>query len=43
MSMGFPPFTRAVKWLVIINAAVYLLMLILEAVAPAAGGPDHRP
>ena len=35
MSMGFPPFTRAVKWLVIINAAVYLLMLILGAVAPA--------
>jgi membrane associated rhomboid family serine protease len=35
MSMGFPPFTRAVKWLVIVNGAVYLLMLILGAVAPA--------
>jgi membrane associated rhomboid family serine protease len=35
MSMGFPPFTRAVKWLVIINAAVYLLLLILGAVAPS--------
>jgi membrane associated rhomboid family serine protease len=32
--MGFPPFTRAVKWLIIVNAAVYLLVLILEAVAP---------
>jgi membrane associated rhomboid family serine protease len=38
MSMGFPPFTRAVKWLVIINAAVYLLLLILGAVAPAVAG-----
>ncbi len=35
ISMGFPPFTRAVKWLVIANAAVYLLMLILGAVAPS--------
>jgi membrane associated rhomboid family serine protease len=34
MSMGFPPFTRAVKLLVIANGAVYLLMLILGAVAP---------
>ena len=33
LSMGFPPFTRAVKWLVIANASVYLLMLILGAVA----------
>jgi membrane associated rhomboid family serine protease len=38
MSMGFPPFTRAVKWLVIANAAVYLLMLILGAVAPGIAG-----
>ena len=38
MSMGFPPFTRAVKWLVIANAAVYLLMLILGAVAPSLAG-----
>jgi membrane associated rhomboid family serine protease len=35
ISMGLPPFTRAVKWLVIANAAVYLLMLILGAVAPS--------
>ena len=32
--MGFPPFTRAVKWLVIVNGSVYLLMLLLGAVAP---------
>ncbi len=36
MTLGFPPFTRAIKWLVIINAAIYLLMLILGGVAPAA-------
>jgi len=32
--MGFPPFTRALKRLVIINAAVYLLMLVIEGFAP---------
>ncbi len=29
ISFGLPPFTRAIKWLVIINAAVYLLFLLL--------------
>ncbi len=38
ISMGFPPFTHAVKWLVIINGSVYLLMLILSAVAPGIAG-----
>lgn len=38
MSMGFPPFTRAVKWLIIGNTAVYLLLLLLSAVAPQAAG-----
>ncbi len=38
MSMGFPPFTRAVKWLILINAGVYLLILILGAFSPAAAG-----
>ncbi|MBZ5547942.1 MAG: rhomboid family intramembrane serine protease [Acidobacteriia bacterium] len=28
--MSLPPFTRAVKWLVIINAAVFLLVAVLE-------------
>ncbi|HEX6879827.1 MAG TPA: rhomboid family intramembrane serine protease, partial [Terriglobales bacterium] len=28
MTMGWPPFTYAVKWLVIINCAVYVLMLL---------------
>lgn len=37
-NLGFPPFTRAVKWLVIGNAAIYLLMLILRAVAPRLPG-----
>jgi membrane associated rhomboid family serine protease len=36
MSLGFPPFTRAIKWLVITNAAIYLLMLILRGAAPDA-------
>ncbi len=35
MSMGFPPFTRAVKWLIIVNTAIYLLLLLLAAVSPA--------
>ena len=30
-SLSLPPFTKAVKWLVLINAAVYLLMLALQA------------
>jgi membrane associated rhomboid family serine protease len=34
ISLGFPPFTRAVKQLVIINSAVYLLMLLLGAALP---------
>ncbi len=34
MTLSFPPFTFAVKWLIIINVAVFLLMLILGAVAP---------
>jgi membrane associated rhomboid family serine protease len=38
MSMGFPPFTYAIKWLVIINAAVYLLWLLLRAAMPALAG-----
>ena len=39
MSLGFPPFTRAIKWLVIINAAIFLLYYPLGAFAPnfAAG------
>jgi membrane associated rhomboid family serine protease len=35
-TMGFPPFTRAVKWLIIVNSAVYLLMLLFGALAPRA-------
>jgi membrane associated rhomboid family serine protease len=36
ITLGLPPFTRAIKWLVISNAAIYLLLLILEGLAPAA-------
>ena len=37
MSLGFPPFTKAVKWLVLINTGVYLLMLVLGVIAPRLG------
>ncbi|HEU5451657.1 MAG TPA: rhomboid family intramembrane serine protease [Terriglobales bacterium] len=34
MSLGLPPFYGAVKWLVIVNSAIYLLMLVVQGVAP---------
>jgi membrane associated rhomboid family serine protease len=37
LSLSFPPFTKAVKWLILINAAVYLLMTLLKAVSPDLG------
>ena len=33
MSLGFPPFSKAVKWLVITNAAIFLLIAILRVTA----------
>jgi membrane associated rhomboid family serine protease len=36
-SLSLPPFTKAVKWLVIINAAIYLLITLLQAGAPEIG------
>ena len=33
-SLSLPPFTKAVKWLVIINAAVFLLKVLLAWLAP---------
>jgi membrane associated rhomboid family serine protease len=36
-SLSFPPFTAAVKWLVIANAAVYLGLTLLGVVASRAG------
>jgi membrane associated rhomboid family serine protease len=38
LSLSLPPFTKAVKWLVITNAAVYLLLELLKAVVPSLGG-----
>jgi membrane associated rhomboid family serine protease len=37
-SLSFPPFTKAVKWLIISNAAVFLFLTLLQvfAVGPAA-------
>ncbi len=34
MPLSFPPFTKAVKWLIIINTAVFVLEKFLEAVMP---------
>lgn len=42
MSLAFPPFTTAIKWLVIINTAIYLLMLILRGAAPQAAFQIHQ-
>lgn len=36
MTLSFPPFTRAVKWLIIANTAIFLLMVLLQATAPVA-------
>lgn len=38
LSLSLPPFTKAVKWLIIVNAAVYLLIELLKAVTPELGG-----
>lgn len=37
MSLGFPPFTRAVKQLIIANVAVFLVMLLLSLTVPSLG------
>jgi len=36
MSLGFPPFTKAVKWLIALNSGIFLLMLLLRATLPQA-------
>jgi membrane associated rhomboid family serine protease len=38
-SLSLPPFTKAVKWLILINAGVYLAMALLKAAAPDFGEP----
>jgi membrane associated rhomboid family serine protease len=37
LSLSFPPFTKAVKWLILINAAVYLFIELLKVVSPDLG------
>src|SRR5579864_5190710 len=34
LSLSFPPFTKAVKWLILANAGVYLLMTLLQGITP---------
>src|SRR2546422_112533 len=36
-SLSLPPFTKAVKWLILINAAVFLLMTLLQALDARLG------
>jgi membrane associated rhomboid family serine protease len=36
-SLSFPPFTKAVKWLIVINAAVFLVLTLLQSLAPGFG------
>jgi len=38
-SLSLPPFTKAVKWLILINAGMLLLMTLLKAAAPEVGDP----
>jgi len=37
LSLSFPPFTKAVKWLVLINAGIYLLKIALDAMDGSLG------
>src|SRR5215831_2329543 len=34
LSLSFPPFTKAVKWLILLNAGVYLLLELLKVFSP---------
>jgi membrane associated rhomboid family serine protease len=36
LTLSFPPFTKAVKWLILINAGVFLFTTLLQAFAPGA-------
>jgi membrane associated rhomboid family serine protease len=38
MTLSLPPFTKAVKWLVIVNAGVFLLRVILDWLVPDFAG-----
>ncbi len=38
LTLSFPPFTKAVKWLVLANAAVFLAMTLLQAFAGNVAG-----
>ncbi|MGH9580670.1 MAG: rhomboid family intramembrane serine protease [Terriglobales bacterium] len=38
VTLSFPPFTRAVKGLILANAAIYLLMLLIGRAAPQLAG-----
>jgi len=35
LTLSFPPFTKAVKWLILVNAGVFLFTTLLQAFAPS--------
>ncbi|PYX77494.1 MAG: DUF1751 domain-containing protein [Acidobacteria bacterium] len=35
LTLSFPPFTKAVKWLILVNAGVFLFTTLLQALAPS--------
>jgi len=35
LTLSFPPFTKAVKWLILVNAGVFLCTTLLQALAPS--------
>ncbi len=41
MSLSFPPFTPAVKWLIIVNVAVFFLVRVVGIAVPEIGGFVH--
>jgi membrane associated rhomboid family serine protease len=42
LSLSFPPFTKAVKWLLLINAGMFLLQTLLKVVVPTFGDTFSR-
>lgn len=38
LTLSLPPFTKAVKWLVVINAGMLLLITVLKVLSPELGG-----
>ena len=37
-ALSFPPFTRVIKWLIIVNAAIFFIFLIVRGMSPGYSG-----